>query len=297
MRQKPSMNLIERAIEQFGMNPATFKYLILTHDHQDHTQNLRLFQRHFPTIKTICHEKDAPTIRLPFQLSQAWGEGFRYYGMNPLTLYFYKWIYGIFGNIYYRTLLFPNHIDYVINQTTRLQLHKEWIDLLPVPGHSNGHLMIRDCRKNLFVSDFVPFTPWIEPTRDSIEQMMDSCRYILRFNSNEVTRTIRAHGDMRKPNSNTWEVNPWSEEKPKYQFFLDTIHDTLERIPTLLKRENMNVEQLTAHIIPHYKSYSQLMAKLFMPPAISWGIAYGLHLEKTGKIQRCFKKGKITWTA
>ena len=297
MRLKPSVSLIQRTITKFGMKPDAFKYLILTHDHQDHTQNLRNFQRHFPLIKTICHEKDAPTIRFPFKLSQAWGEGFRYYGMHGPSLFFYKCIYGIFGNVYYRTLLLPNHIDYVINHSTRLHLNHDWVDLLPVPGHSNGQLMVRDCRKNLFVSDFVPFTPWIEPTRDSIDEILESCRYILKFNSDEIKRTIRAHGDMRISNPDHWEVNPWSVEKPKYQFFLDTLLDTLERIPLFLKHNPMDVEQLTSRIIPHYKNYSKLMARLFMPPAISWGIAYGLYLEKHGKIQRCINHGKICWTS
>lgn len=290
----PPINTIIRILEAHEINPQAIKFILLTHGHQDHFQNLVQFQHQFKNAATICHHADYENIRLPFILSRDWEDAFFYYGIPHNVYQRYRIYYAILNHFFYRTIQRPNRITATISQQTRLRLGKEYVDLIPFPGHSQGHLVIRDCRKNLFVGDMVPFVPWIEPTSTALNMMIESVNRVLKFSDSEIKRIIRGHGDIRLPTAQ-WEVRRWVDEKARYQFFLDTIFDTLDRIPRILHAQPLTMQQLTSKIIPHYVRYSKIMARLFIPPAISWGIAYCLKLLGEGKIQREIRGNQIYW--
>ena len=164
-------------------------------------------------------------------------------------------------------------------------------------GHSDGQIIALDNRKNLYVSDLVAFTPWIEPTHESLDAMIQSLQLLQTFDESKVKRVVRAHGDIRRPNPRYWEIDSWSQEKERFQFFLDTINSTLDSIPSFLQNHPMSIQQITLKIIPNYRSYSKWMARVFIPPAITWGIAYCLHLERNGKIHSFVKNKRMFWEA
>ena len=56
----------------------------------------------------------------------------------------------------------------------------------------------------------------------------------------------------------------------------------------------MSIQQITLKIIPNYRSYSKWMARVFIPPTITWGIAYCLHLERNGKIHSFVKNKRMS---
>jgi glyoxylase-like metal-dependent hydrolase (beta-lactamase superfamily II) len=290
----PPIHTIMHTLAAHDISPRSVRYIVLTHGHQDHIQNLIQFQSKFMNAATICHHADFENIQFPFLLSREWEDAFFYYGIPHHVYYRYRLYYAVLSNFFYRTLQRPNRITATVFQEIRLKLGNDYIDLIPFPGHSRGHLVVRDCRKNLYVGDMVPFVPWIEPTSTALDAMIESVQRVLRFSDTEIKRIIRGHGDIRLPPSQ-WEVRRWVDEKVRYQLFLDTIYETLDRIPQILQTHPLTMQQLTSKIIPHYVRYSKIMARLFIPPAISWGIAYCLKLSNEGKINRQIKGNRVYW--
>ena len=89
------------ALQHLSIEPASVKYIVLTHGHQDHFQNIKQYQHLFSRAKTICQQDDARFIRYPFLLSKSWGEGLLYYGLNASGLKLYRLLYGPGSNILY----------------------------------------------------------------------------------------------------------------------------------------------------------------------------------------------------
>jgi glyoxylase-like metal-dependent hydrolase (beta-lactamase superfamily II) len=296
-RNNPPVRHFREVMDRFHITPEQIKYLIITHDHQDHFQNLQEIQHLVPNMITICHERELRTIRFPFIMSRSWFKGLMYSGMPPWGTYLYGTFFGIFSNLMFQTVQKANRIDAYITKETTLSLHNGWIKMIPLQGHSGGHLTILDSRKNLFLGDFVPFTPWVEPTENGIDLMLQSLEYVLQFSAQQVKRTIRAHGDIRRSDPRLWEISPWAEEKARFQTFYDAIHETLDRIPHVIKGKEVKIQDLTGIFAPHFRRYSLMMRTLFIPPAITWGIAYALKLKAQGLIRSVKSRGKYFWTA
>jgi hypothetical protein len=163
----------------------------------------------------------------------------------------------------------------------------------------------------LFLSDFVPFTPWIDPKAEALDNMILSIKNILCLSESQVTRAVRNHGDIRRypeynrklsdngpwySNTASWEVAAWSEEKARFKFWLEIIEHSLEKIPNYLKKRPMNIFEISSLLIPHYNKYNLLMKLFFIPPSITWTICYCLKLEQMGILKRSMKNGMAYWS-
>ena len=205
----------------------------------------------------------------------------------------------IIFSIYYQTIpLFPR-IDYSwkpnnSNDFITLKFGDLKLTLIPTPGHSDGHISVLDSRGNLFLGDMIPFTPWIEPSKYSVDSILKSIKNLLSLD-NKIKRAIRSHGNPKK--KKFIEISPWEEEKQRFMKFSKQIEATLQKIPLILQNGNSyNTRNLTKLIFPKSKKYSNLMSIFFFTPSISWMIAYCLKLEKDKKIRRIFREGEIFWT-
>jgi len=306
-----SIDLIKRYMKEQEIDFNYIKFIIISHAHQDHYANLKKYQISFPKAKTITHANDLSSLRYPFLLPKTWKSGLRYKGFNKNSIRIYSSIYILLNHFYFNSLQRANQIDFSFKED--LNLSKFWeafpnlndqvkekdldITLLHTPGHSPGHTCVIDAHKNLFVADLVPFTPWCCPVVEGINQMISSIKKILSFSNKEIKRIVKSHGDIRRSPHFRWEIVPYEIEKPKYQFFLDSIYRTLEKIPQKIKGKEADLEYICALFNPNFAKYSKLMKAVFIPPAISWAIAYALKLEKEGKIRRIIKKNQIYWTS
>jgi glyoxylase-like metal-dependent hydrolase (beta-lactamase superfamily II) len=289
----PPMHRVLAVLAQHTIDPASVGYIIITHAHQDHMQNLPQCQRVFSRAKTICHEADAKNIQNPYQLPPGLTEYTEYRKSSLASSGLLVRLYGIFA---FRNLGGQFHVDCTISKDTRLKLGQDSIRLIHAPYHSPGHLIVLDDRKNLFLGDMVPFTPYIEISDVAVDHFMKSVEAILKFDDSQVRRSIRAHGDIRRPNPLEWEVTPWVEERARFREFLDTIHETLDRIPEMLKNRQLTTEELTQFIIPHYRNYSKMMNLLVTPPAVTWTLSYALKLQHENRIQVIRKDHQFYWT-
>jgi glyoxylase-like metal-dependent hydrolase (beta-lactamase superfamily II) len=296
-KNNPPIRNLVHLFQHYQIESSQIKYIIITHDHQDHFQNLQALQRFVSNASTICSKGDLRSIRYPFLMSPTWFEGLHYYGFKKWGLLTYGTIYAILGNFYWKTIQKVNKIDFIVEKEKTIPLGKDWIKIIPLRGHSRGHICVLDSRKNLFLGDFVPFTPWIEPSSQGVDLILESLNRLLQFSSNDVKQVIRAHGDIRRTPHQHWEIDTWDEEKKRFKFFQQTILNTLEMIPKRIKGKEASIHELTALFAPHYQKYSRLMKIIFIPPAITWGIAYALKLKSERKIFTIKKKGRFYWSA
>ena len=146
----------------------------------------------------------------------------------------------------------------------------------------------------MFLGDFVPFTPWINPLPEALDDMIHSIKNFIKIPSNQIEFTVSAHGDIRKEN---WEITEWKIQKEKFQCFLETIYESLERIPKLVRKKPLTTENIAQLLIPKYERYLWVMRVFFIPPALTWILAYCQKLEKQGQIKCIKKKGNILWTS
>ncbi len=292
-----SVSKIEDYMKKQEIDESYIRYIILSHAHQDHYANLKEYQKRFPEAKTISHERDINSIRFPFMLPKTWSEGLRHKGFSERSLNVYRSVYSLFTHFYFKSFQNTNKIDYFFKEDRELSVGNSTIQLLHTPGHSPGHICILDSNKNLFVADLVPFTPWCCPVESGIDDMMGSIKKILRLSPSKVKRIVKSHGDIRRTPHQKWEIAQFSSEMPKYESFLKSIRATLKRIPSEIKGKEVDLEYICSLFNPNFAKYSKLMKAVFIPPAISWAIAYALKLETEGKIQRVSKKYKNYWTA
>jgi glyoxylase-like metal-dependent hydrolase (beta-lactamase superfamily II) len=296
-KSNPPIAHIEQVLKNHNVDHEKIAYIVLTHAHQDHFQNLPDLQKIAPNAKSVCHKNDLRTIRYPFLMDPTWFEGLYYNGLTKWGVYSYSAFYAVFSNFYFKTIQKVNKIEAYVKNEAVIKVGQEKIHIIPVQGHSQGHLCVLDGRKNLFLGDFVPFTPWVDPTEQGIDLIVASIKRILEFSTAQVKRGVRAHGDIRREDPQTWEIDTWENERRRFQFFLETIYETLDRIPKVIHGKECTIQELTSIFAPHYLRYSKLMRTIFIPPAITWGIAYALKLKKEGLISTIRKKGQYFWTA
>ncbi|MHA1727319.1 MAG: hypothetical protein ACTSWY_01145 [Promethearchaeota archaeon] len=84
----------------------------------------------------------------------------------------------------------------------------------------------------MFLGDFVPFTLWINPIHLALDDMIKSIENITTLNEDQVKLAVRSHGDFRR--KGRWEISPWVQEKARFKLFLDTIYESMEKIPRIL---------------------------------------------------------------
>jgi len=296
-RGNPPMQKIKHFLEKEEISVNKVKYLLISHAHQDHFANIQQIQRNFPRITTYCHQNDASIIRFPFLLPKAWKEGLINSNFSRTSVNLYSFYYIFLSGLYFQSIQLPNRIDGTFTKDSKLKLGNEYLSILHTPGHTEGHISILDGRKNLYLADFVPNTPWIDPNAYSLDAMLSSITKILSYDSNKIQRVIRGHGDIRREPHTRWEIASWSEEKVRFQKFLDKIHSTLDLIPEKLKGKELDIMQITSLFSPNYQRYSAIMTRFFIPPAVTWSIAYILKLQREQKVQLKTNSRKLIWTA
>jgi len=303
---EPGMKHIKYTLSVHGIDPLTVKYIILTHSHSDHVLQLYGLQHLCSNAKVICHERDAFNIQHPTRMERSWLKALKILGKSQLSLLlsrilttpgyilFYRSI-NLYPRIDYLVPALVNQNGFVLSECPKLSTKFRTLRFIPTPGHTAGHMCIYDeNQKILFLGDFVPFTPWINPLPEALEGMMQSIRNILTLSSDQVKYTVSAHGDIRRKN---WEIMGWDCAKEKFQIFLDTINESLKKIPKLVQNKPLTSENIAQLIIPNYKRYLWIMRVFFIPPALTWILAYCQKLEMQGEIKRIIQGNKTLWTA
>jgi len=318
----PGITAIKNAFKKHQINPKSVKYIIITHSHQDHCFNLWNLQRLCSNAKTICHRNSSYQIKNLAGVPSSWIKAIDSLGKSKMLKYLYKTLSTPTMILFYQSIHIYTKVDYTLNFTCsakdfhvenmpKIKVGNLTLRFIHTPGHEPGHLTILDSNKNLFLGDFVPFTPWITPVEGALDKMINSIKLILRLQEKDVERAVRSHGDFRrdpnykgKRNDNgpwfsekaTWEVAPWNEEKARFKYWLDKIYESLDIIPHLLRKRVMNTYEITQKIIPHYENYSFYMRQFFIPPTVTWILSYCMKLEKQGVIKRIYKNKHLYWS-
>lgn len=303
---EPGMKRIKQTLAYCDISPKSVKYIILTHSHQDHFLQLQKLQKLCSNAKVICHERDVFNIQHPTRVQKSWHVALKLLGKSQFNRFFYAMLSVPGYMLFYRTINFYPRIDYIVKNGPN---HREFnlegfpaiysgnkvLHLIPTPGHSAGHICIYNkTDKIMFLGDFVPFTPWINPLSEALDDMIQSIQNFLTIPSNQVEYAVSAHGDIRREN---WEILEWSCAKDKFQLFLDTIQESLDRIPKFVQKKPLTTENIAQLLIPNYKRYLWVMRVFFIPPALTWILAYCQKLEQEGKIRRLKKGNKVLWVA
>ncbi|TFG18248.1 MAG: MBL fold metallo-hydrolase [Promethearchaeota archaeon] len=303
---EPGMKRIKKALAVNNISPTSVKYIILTHAHQDHFLQLQKLQKFCSNAKVICHERDVFNIQHPTRVQNAWHVALKLLGKSQFNRFFYAMLSVPGYMLFYRTLNFYPRIDYVVNsgpnhgkfdleKFPKINVGKKELYLVPTPGHSAGHMCVwNKTDKFMFLGDFVPFTPWINPLSEALDDMIESIQNFLKIPNNQVEYAISAHGDIRREN---WEIMEWSCAKEKFQIFLDTIIESLDRIPKYILKKPLTAENIAQLLIPNYKRYLWVMRVFFIPPALTWVLAYCQKLEQQGKIKRIKIGNTVFWAA
>ena len=303
---EPGLKRIKEALKFYEIDPLAIKYIILTHSHQDHVLQLFGLQKYCRNAKVICHKKDLYNIQHPTSMEKSWQKALKLLGRPQSVLLLYRIMSGPAYLAFYRSVNMYPQVHYVVNapicqngfdlkKFPKLQVKGHSLHLIPTPGHSAGHMCVYDSNiKVMFLGDFVPFTPWINPLPEALDNMIQSIKNFSTITKDDVEYAVSAHGDIRKEN---WEITDWDCIKEKFELFLKTIYDSLQQIPKILKKRPLTAESITQLLIPQYRRYLWVMRVLFIPPALTWILAYCQKLEQLGKIKRISQRNKILWTA
>ncbi len=275
----PGAKFIADYLQKRKIDVKLIRYLIISHCHQDHYQDLPSFRRIMPDAAILCHEKDLDAIMHPFRIQSSWIDALKMKGWKTPILISYELFFRAFSPFYFKNVSGVNRIDGIISDGQIIGKDPQ-VKIIHTPGHSDGHISIIDSKGNLFLGDFVPFTPWINPHAKSIDHMLRSLEKIEYLLKHKAKRVIRAHGDYRFKN---WEINEPEFELDKFEFFKDSINHILETLPKFLKTPR-RIEQIAQFINPNYDKYSKIMKLFFIPPALTWAMAYCTKLKAMGEI-------------
>ncbi|MBD3354074.1 MAG: MBL fold metallo-hydrolase [Candidatus Lokiarchaeota archaeon] len=316
------MKSIKKSFKEINIDPTVVKFILITHSHQDHCFNLWNMENLCKNAKVICHRNSSFQIRNPTRMPRSWREALKLLGKSkfiqtiygtlstPVMMLFYKTIH-IYPRIDYTIDFEIDEKDFYLSKCPIIPTKDNKLILIPTPGHDKGHMSILDANKNLFLGDFVPFTPWIDPELYALDAMINSIKIILKLHESEVENAVRSHGDYRRDptykgtlndngpwygKSSTWEVAPWAEEKARFKYWLDKIYESLEKIPLFLKGRPLNTYEIAKLLIPHYKKYSWTMRLFFIPPIITWVLTYCLKLENDNILRRIYKGKQLYWS-
>lgn len=161
-----------REIEYIENNGLTLDYIILTHEHTDHTWGVNALIDKYPDVKVICSEQCKQALNKEAKVY------FQLYYDNPDYLY----------NV--------RRVDYT---TQELGWCLKWsgqiITFIPTPGHSPGSVCIV-IGNTIFGGDtLMPFKPFIKKRNGgSVEQFQESVKKMAGLFS-EDTLVYPGHGD------------------------------------------------------------------------------------------------------
>jgi glyoxylase-like metal-dependent hydrolase (beta-lactamase superfamily II) len=165
-----SIATIDRNLRYWGMDPADVNYVLLSHSHFDHAGNARAFQERgaklfaHPTVREALRAGDERTIHYAFDRAD-----------------------------------FPTcEVDVAVDDGDTIELGGCRLEVISIPGHSDGSLVYRtrrDGREVLFVGDFtfherMPTTEgslaWNGGTEFHTDKFIDSLLRVQRIRADVV---------------------------------------------------------------------------------------------------------------
>lgn len=168
----PASEKSEREIEYIEQNGLTLDYIILTHEHTDHTWGVNALKDRYPEAKVICSEVCKQNLVKEFQA------------------YFL---------LYYDNPDYQYNVCKVDETTEELDNRLIWqgheIKFVPTPGHSLGSICI-DLEGQLFTGDAIMQSkPYINKRNGSKELFFESVRKIIETYTAE-TLIYPGHGEV-----------------------------------------------------------------------------------------------------
>lgn len=168
----PASEKSECEIAYIEQNGLTLDYIILTHEHTDHTWGVNTLTERFPETKVICSKVCKQNLSREFQ------SYFLLYYDNP---------------DYHYTVCKVDATTEEMDDCLRWQGHE--IKFVPTPGHSLGSISI-DIEGRLFTGDAIMQSkPYINRRNGSKELFFKSMRKILKTYLDE-TMIYPGHGEV-----------------------------------------------------------------------------------------------------
>ncbi len=171
----PASEKSEREINLIEENGLTLDYILLTHEHTDHTWGVNALLEKYPSAKVICSKlcKEA----LP----------------QEAKTYFL---------LYYDDPNYSYNVERVDYTTEELEWHLEWvghnIKFIATPGHSPGSICIAIDDAVFGGDTLMPFKPFIKKRNGgSVEQFQESVKKMAAAYP-ENTILYPGHGDVLK---------------------------------------------------------------------------------------------------
>lgn len=167
----PASEKSENEIDFIDKNNLTLDYIIITHEHTDHTWGVNSLKEKYPNSKLICSNL---CNKYMAKASRAY---FLLYYDNPE----YKYT--------------VNPADLLIEEDSTLYWNDKTIEFLMTPGHSFGSMCIK-IEGKLFTGDTImPHTPYFNGRDSDKEEWEKSIEKISRLNILE-TVIYPGHGDV-----------------------------------------------------------------------------------------------------
>lgn len=168
----PASEKSERELAYIENNRLTLDYILLTHEHTDHTWGVNALVSAIPSAKVICSEACKQNLKNEFQA------------------------YFLF---YYDNLDYHYTVCSVDTTTEELNWKLDWCDnkvsFIPVPGHSMGSVCI-EINGMLFTGDAILQTkPYINKRNGSKELFFESAKKI-HETFPKSTKVYPGHGDV-----------------------------------------------------------------------------------------------------
>lgn len=167
----PASEKSEHEIAYIERNGLTLDYIIMTHEHTDHTWGVNMLKERYPKVKVICSEICKQNLAKEFQAY------FLLYYDNP--------------DYYYS-------VCKVDETTDELGGSLFWngykLVFIPVPGHSLGSICV-ELAGQLFTGDTIMQSkPYFNKRNGSKELLFQSIKSIVEFYS-ENTLVFPGHGE------------------------------------------------------------------------------------------------------
>lgn len=152
----PGSEESEREITYIDQNGLTLDFIILTHEHTDHTWGVNSLVEHYPKVKVICSEVCKQNLKKEFQS------------------YFL---------LYYDNRDYKYNVCRVDNTTEDLDEHLLWsgyeLKFYSTPGHSMGAICI-SINEMLFTGDAIMQTkPYVNKRNGSKELFYESRKNVM----------------------------------------------------------------------------------------------------------------------
>ncbi len=168
----PASEKSEREIAHIEQDGLTLDYIILTHEHTDHTWGVNALKDRYPEAQVICSEVCKQNLAKEFQA------------------YFL---------LYYDNPDYQYNVCKVDETTEELDNRLIWqgheIKFVPTPGHSLGSICI-DLEGQLFTGDAIMQSkPYINKRNGSKELFFESVRKIIKTYTAE-TLIYPGHGEV-----------------------------------------------------------------------------------------------------